>query len=396
MDKAVNRSFLNRSAAVAAGFILLILAVSGVRGQSNDPNFPTPVVGNEVSGTIQARAIGDPRLTTYYFIFNGNRGDVFINIYTTNFKGEIDVYTAQGLDPRTKITIYADNPERETGRVVYQRQPERLILRIQGRTPNDDPATYRIKFAGSFAPITGAEAENTNEFPDILGEPAGGVKVSPTGEIIPEEKKEIPASVPEQPEEVIADDEEIVAEDVEDDSPPTVDPPAEPEKKADQPVAADAPATEKLENPRVIITDPLEDPEDKPREVTVDLTGEAKKDEVSAVVTVERVPVDEDETAADDEQRTDPTADEDRPVADPSNVPEETKPVEEKAPPAEESNPLARVFLRVELKDGTKIERRMTEVVSVNVVNGMLTIVTSDGLTRQIPILDVLKMTIEQ
>ncbi|QQS41870.1 MAG: hypothetical protein IPM63_02690 [Acidobacteriota bacterium] len=392
MDIAVKRSsFLAR--ALACGLFAFLCSV-GAFAQSNDPNFPTPVVGNEVSGTIQARAIGDPRLTTYYFIFNGNRGDVFINIYTTNFKGEIDIYTAQGLDPRTKITIYADNPERETARVVYQRQTERLILRIQGRTPNDDPATYQIKFAGSFAPITGAEAENMNEFPDILSDPSGGVKVSPTGEIIPEEKKEIPAAVSEQPAEAIADDEEIVAEDVEDDSPPTVDPPAEPEKKADQPVAADAPATERLENPRVIVTDPLEDREDKPREVTVDLTGDAKKEEVSAVVTVERIPVDEDEAAADDEEKTDPAADEDQPVADPSDVPEAAKPDEEKAPAAEESNPLARVLLKVELKDGTKIERRMTEVVSVNVVNGMLTIVTSDGLTRQIPILDVLKMTI--
>ncbi|HUF03908.1 MAG TPA: hypothetical protein VMM38_07000 [Aridibacter sp.] len=391
MDKS-NRSSLYKWSVLAAlaGVLFVLGSANATRAQSNDPNFPTPVVGNEVSGTIQARAIGDPRLTTYYFIFNGNRGDVFINILTTNFKGEIDIYTAQGLNPRTKITIYADNPERETGRVVYQRQPERLILRIQGRTPNDDPATYQVKFAGSFAPITGAEAENTNEFPDILGEPSGGVKVSPTGAIIPEEKKEeVPAAepdVPEEPAEIIADAEEVVAAeeiadaelaDAEavDDTPPPVDPPAEPEKRVVQAVEADAPPSEKLENPRVIVTDPLAEIEDKPREVTVDLTGDREDEEVSAVVTVERVPADdEEETAADDADAA----------------------AEKKDPAADEADPLARVFLKVELKDGTRIERRMTEVVSVNVVNGMLTIVTTDGLTREIPILSVLKMTIEQ
>lgn len=406
MDIAVKRSSLFARALACGVFALLFSA--GAFAQSNDPNFPTPVVGNEVSGTIQARAIGDPRLTTYYFVFNGNRGDVFINIFTTNFKGEIDIYTAQGLNPRTKVTIYADNPERETGRVVYQRQSERLILRIQGRTPNDDPATYQIKFAGSFAPITGAEAENTNEFPDILGEPSGEVKVSPTGAIIPEEKREVPAvetETPEDPDEGVIVEEEIVpAEEIAgaddfDDTPPTVDPPAEPQKGDVRGVEAEAPPSEKLENPRVIVTDPLVEDEEKPREVTVDLTGEAEKAEVSAVVTVERVPVDEEEDAAVDVGKTepaDPAGAENRAAVDPSEAPAEAKPAEEKAPEGEESNPLALVFLKVELKDGTRIERRMTEVVRVNVVNGMLTIVTSDGLTREIPILDVLKMTIEQ
>lgn len=411
MDRAISKSFSNRHAPVFLAVVLLLIGFAAEgRAQSNDPNFPTPVVGNEVSGTIQARAIGDPRLTTYYFVFNGNRGDVFINIYTTNFKGEIDIYTAQGLNPRTKVTIYADNPERETGRVVYQRQPERLILRIQGRTPNDDPATYQVKFAGSFTPITGAEAENTNEFPDILGEPSGEVKVSPTGAIIPEERKEVAAvpDVPEEPSEgIIAEEEidaaeEIADADEVDDTPPLVDPPSEPEKKDVREVEAIAPPSGKLENPRVIVTDPLAENEEKPREVTVDLTGGKKKEEVSAVVTVERVPADDEEVAAADDAEkprpTDPAAKGAEPSEAKPDAPDDAAdPSAEKADPAgEEANPLSRVFLKVELKDGTRLERRMTEVVSVNVVNGMLTIVTTDGLTREIPILDVLKMTIEQ
>ena len=33
---------------------------------------------------------------------------------------------------------------------IYFRQPQKVILRIEGRTPNDDPAEFQIKFAGNF------------------------------------------------------------------------------------------------------------------------------------------------------------------------------------------------------------------------------------------------------
>ena len=68
--------------------------------------------------------------------------------------GQIDIFTADGLRPLTKIVIFADAASNETGRIVYLRRPERLLLRIQGRTPNDDAAAYRIKFAGSFVAAT--------------------------------------------------------------------------------------------------------------------------------------------------------------------------------------------------------------------------------------------------
>ncbi|REJ78414.1 MAG: hypothetical protein DWQ47_02885 [Acidobacteria bacterium] len=406
-------------------FVAFAFLLSGLPAfaQSNDQNFPTPVTSNEVSGVIPARPIGDPRLTTYYFVFNGNRGDVFLNIVTTNFKGEIDVYTERGLDPRTKITIYADNPERETGRVVYQRRPEKLILRIQGRSPNDDPATYQVKFAGSFAPITGAAAENTNEFPDILDDDSDApVKVNAVGTIIEEEKPETPVAETEDQrvedapvEDPVAEvlEETPVAETVDD----SVDEVAE--EDAADPDEEDKVTEDRPSSPRVIITDPLADLEEKPREVTVDLTGEKKAEDLSAVVTVERVPEEtaepetaaegiieseeiaeeeDDVAAADDPETTDPPEDDGKvPTAAPAEEEDESAPAEEDedSAPAEE-NPLARVFLKVEMKDGTRLERPMTEVTSVNVIEGVLTIVTIDGETRRIPILDVLKMTIEQ
>src|SRR5438552_821087 len=77
--------------------------------QSSDQNFPTPVTSNELSGVIKARDIGDPRLTTYYYAFDGRQGDIFINVVTKNLSGDIDIFTAEGLRPLTKMVIYADD-----------------------------------------------------------------------------------------------------------------------------------------------------------------------------------------------------------------------------------------------------------------------------------------------
>ena len=151
--------------------------------QSSDQNFPTPVSSNQLGGTIKARAIGDSRQTTYYFTFNGSQGDMFINVVTNNFNGDIDIFAAEGLRPLTKIVIYADSSENETGRVIYLRKPEKILMRIQGRTPNDDPATFQIKFAGSF--IASSETEtDAPKLPEITRENESGVIVNSVGTII--------------------------------------------------------------------------------------------------------------------------------------------------------------------------------------------------------------------
>lgn len=127
--------------------------------QSRDQNFPTAITSNELSGTVKARDMGDSRLTSYYYAFEGTQGDIFINVVTTNFAGDIDVFTQDGLKTLTKVVVFADSGLNETGRLIYLRKPEKLLLRIQGRTPNDDPATFRIKFGGSFVAIKGQKEE---------------------------------------------------------------------------------------------------------------------------------------------------------------------------------------------------------------------------------------------
>ena len=413
---SVSPGSLIRAALVCAAAILLA-AGTDVSAQSNDQAFPTPITTNEISGTIPARDLGDPRLTTYYYAFEGKRGDVFINIYTTNFNGAIDIFTRQGLDPRTKITIYSDNPERETGRVIYQRRDEKLILRIQGRTPNDDPATFRLKFAGSFSPLA-AVAGAPGEMPSV-SDTEGVVPVNAAGGIVPEEpgnaerraERRDSGARPErtgseaearpaepltpEPGKNVAEAASLKADEDRGKTDAEEKPAAKPEPKAPS-------------KPVVVVTDELRPADDTAREVTVDITPR-KDEDVSAVVTIERVTEETDAGKKADEE-TEGAAVEGNPSK--AGAEPKAKELKEDGAPARKeadapgkkagdeksgaapANPLDRIFLRVELKDGTKIERRMSEVLSVNVMNGTLVIVTNDG-RREISILDVAKMVIE-
>ena len=62
---------------------------------------------------------------------------------------------------------------------------------------------------------------------------------------------------------------------------------------------------------------------------------------------------------------------------------------------AVDPNLLENIRLIVLFKDGTKIERAMSEVVKVGVDKGTLTVISKDGSIGRYSILDVAKMTIE-
>src|SRR5205085_1291034 len=110
----------------------------------------TPITSSELIGVIKARDIGDARLTTYFYAFDGAQGDIFINVVAKNLSGDIDIFTVDSMLPLTKMVFYPDIDTTETGRLIYLRKPERLLLRVQGRPPGDDPATFKIRFGGSF------------------------------------------------------------------------------------------------------------------------------------------------------------------------------------------------------------------------------------------------------
>ncbi len=333
--------------------ILAVVCVLGgaavsLYAQSTSQNFPTPVTSNEISGTIRARDVGDSRLTSYFYTFNGTQGDIFINVVTGNLNGDIDIFNAENLNPITKIVVFADSSNNETGRVVYLRKPEKLILRIQGRSPNDDAATYTIKFAGSFQPVLTAADSEQPKPPEVKTENQSDVIVNSVGTIIGVKPKPTPA-------ETAANTEPVEREEAA-------------EKTAE---IAEPPAVEKAESEK--------EPEKK----------------IEVVITEDLPPEEKTETA----EKTDKAATKtEKPAPKPGTRTRRTanrraaKPEPKPAAP----NPLESVRLIVLFKDGSKIERPMSEILRVNVDSkGVLTITSKNGSIGRYSILDVAKMTIE-
>ena len=148
----------------------LVLTARSLCAQSIDPNVPSPVRSNSVTGRIAARDLGDARVTDHYYAFTGTPGDLLITVNSSNLNGDVDVFTAGTLRPLLKLTLYAESTSPVT-KGIYLRKREDLILRVEARSPNDDEGTYRLYFGGAFEPISGgpeiAEAETpstpTNE-----------------------------------------------------------------------------------------------------------------------------------------------------------------------------------------------------------------------------------------
>ena len=125
----------NGAALLSLAFILLLATQAAA--QSIDPNAPSPVRSNSITGRIGARDLGDARLTDHYYALVGTPGDLLITVNSTNLNGDIDVFTATTLRPLLKLTLYAESTAPVT-KGIYLRKREDLILRVEARSPNDD------------------------------------------------------------------------------------------------------------------------------------------------------------------------------------------------------------------------------------------------------------------
>ncbi len=363
---------------VFRGLILaFLLAGFGVSAfaQSALQDHPTPLTRSDVEATIKARDVGDARLTSHYYWFNAGQGDVFINWTSRNFAGDVDLFVQNGLRLLTKIVVYADFGEVETGRVIYLRKPERLLLRVQGRTPNDEAAIYRLKFAGSF--IAAAADENDIPVMPTVGESvAGAVRVNSVGTILP------PLSKP------------VETKSATDSS--TVDPPAEKAEagKSDVEKQGDAKRgalEEKTDAPKleVIVDDPTK--KETPAKTT------SRERPPRRTRTNRRAPV---KTAAAQAAKESSDAKSSEKDANAGDETEAQKTIKEEAP-AEKSkssanvDPLANVQLVILFKDGSRIERPLPEVFRFTVDRGVLTVVAKDGRVGKYQMVDVAKVTIE-
>ena len=362
---------------VFAIVVTVLLFAGVVFGQSTTQDRPTPVTTNEISGTIKPRDIGDARLTTYYYQFDGFQGDLFINIVTRNFTGDIDIFVQNGLRPLTKVVVYADFGENETGRVIYLRKPEKMLLRVQGRPPGDDVASFRIKFAGSFMASSLSEPVSEPELPSLAAKNESGIRVNSVGTIVEVIPKSTPTPPVTETAKVDGDDEPKDLTDQDKEKRETV---AEksPEKDPDPPVEV---PTKKVE---VVVTDNVRDRKE-PAVPTLANRGRrnrrtgrppaAKPD----AETKEETKTNAEETpSTTDEAAKNPEPDRGRGRA------KEPKP-----------DPMANFNLVISMKDGSTIERPMTEVLRFTVDKGILTVIAKDGSIRRFSMVDVSKVTIE-
>ena len=134
---------------------LLLLLATGVSAQSTDQDLPTPVRSYEITATIPALDVGDPRLTHHFYAFNGTHGDLLVTLESSNLNGDVDIFTAVTLRPLMKIPMYAQERSSITTKSIYMRSEEILVLRVEARSPNDDVGRYHIRFGGAFAPFSG-------------------------------------------------------------------------------------------------------------------------------------------------------------------------------------------------------------------------------------------------
>ncbi len=322
--------------------VIFLTAVIAAYSQSSDQTFPTAITTNEIRGRIKARDIGDSRLTTYFYAFNGEQGDVFVNVTTRNFDGDIDIFNVDGLRPLTKIVIFADPTVSETGRIVYLRKAERLLLRIEGRTPDDNPATFLVKFAGSFVALKPTRKTGDAGPPEIDPGVLNGVRVNSIGTIVETQAK---PKVDTEPKIKIKE--------------PTD------ETTAKTPDPENAPAA-KPRKPLKKIVEEQSDKETVSSEIGTDDTKTAEKPKTKAP----KPPRTAKSTTAEKQLKS---------GSDAKNVPD----------------PLASIHLVIVLKEGKTIERRMSEVLRFSVDKGIMTIIAKDGTIVRYAITDVAKVTIE-
>ena len=162
---SADRSGSRRAFRICAVALFFFVAAITSAAQSTDIELPTPVAADEIDGRIEPRDIGDARPTRYFYTFTGGPGDLLISVESANLEGNIDLFIASGLRPLAQVTLYSSGGTSLASKSVFLRREETLLLRIEARSPNDDPGTYRIRFRGAFTP-----SRNVAQTTDTTGE----------------------------------------------------------------------------------------------------------------------------------------------------------------------------------------------------------------------------------
>lgn len=326
--------------------ILLVVMLASAAGhpvaaQSTNQELPTAVLSNEINGKIVALDLGDSRLTRHYYAFEATPGDLLVTVNTRNLNGDVDIFTAVNFRPLTKITIYAGTIPPEVTKSLYFRTRQILIMRVEARTPNDDPGTYRITFGGTFQPFSGGipVAENT----------AAETEAEKTDDKTLQRLSSVGATIPRPPGEII-----------------------EEPKPAEAP--AEKPAAEKPETPAPSAR------RNNPR--TTSRRSTRRTPPRNPRTTAPKT-----ETAKTDKEQ--PKTEE------PKRAPEEERKTEEKTASEKPRQEAPGARLIIEQTDGTRIDRPMSAVRRVIVDTNVIVIVLKTGRTERIPMASVARMAIE-
>jgi hypothetical protein len=337
-----------RSAIVLS--LCLWLSPNVANAQSTDIAAPVPVRANEVTATIAARDLGDARLTDHFYAFTGTPGDLLITVDSRNMNGDVDVFTASGLRPLLKFTIY-EGASAPISKSIYLRQRLELILRVEARTPNDDDAVYRIHFGGAFEPVAGGPLVAENESNST--EPAAsGARSSKKGRRV----SSVGARIEEPPEPTVA-------------AAPT------PEPTPEQPAEATTPAT----------TRAARNPRSRRGARTNRGTPTTKKEEPAETAVTESPAERSSETSAE-------PATESKPA--PRRRGSRRGVAARKTEPVPEPEPNTGPRLVIETDDGTLIEHYMSGVRRVTVENGVVVVVGKDGKVERVQLANVVRMLI--
>ena len=310
---------------------LFLLSVSAA-AQSTDAEYPTLIRSNEISGTITPRDVGDPRLTRYFYSFTGTPGDLIVTVESHNLEGDVDVFTAGTLRPLGKISMYAGVSTSGGTKTIYLRTRESLILRVEARTPNDNEGGFRVRFDGTFEPIS-RDVPDPEPVVPTVSSASKGRRVTATGARI------------EEPEPTVAETETTT--------------PAQPSTETPVPTETSAPTTEAAKS-------------QPPKPVTT------RRRPGTARTTRTR--------PANTRRRTTPAPKETAPAPTETASAPTTKPAEPVA---------AGPRLIIETKDGMRIERYMTTVRRVMVDGSEIVVVMKNGKVERQPMSNVQRMAIE-
>jgi hypothetical protein len=344
---------------IAALFILSCAFAQVISAQSTDQTLPTPVLANDLNGKIVALDVGDPRATRHFYAFAASPGDLLITLDSKNLNGDFDVFTAITFRPLMKTTVYSTSPSAPITKGIYLRAHQILILRVEARTPNDDPGTYHIHFGGTFEPFSGGipVAENT-EAAETPAEKVSGNRLSSVGATIPKPSPEVTETAEAKP------------------SP-------SPEKAAEK-TSESTETSKATTTARTNSRPPRRAPSTSRRKPPARKPEPAKKteDQTSAESKVEPAKTEPEKTEA---AKVEKPAETEKPTAAPP----------EKSKPQELSSQLPGTRLIIEEKDGTRIERPMSTVRRIVIEGSTIVILLKNGKTERIAMADVARMAIE-